>query len=147
MNLNAASLFDQIKAQLKDQPACVLTIYRWFFEKDQHVTVDIPLVDKIRHLQGDGFTFTLVEVMSASGKLRYLRTDLMMAFPKPVVVKPSVLSNRSELQQEEQPVLPLRTEPYVLGGRVPEAMVKHLQKNAGLPTRRASSKVEDEEAA
>lgn len=123
MQLNAAALFELIKAQLSDKPACVLTIYRWFFEKNQHATVDVPLLDKIRHLEGDGFKFTLAQVYSEGKKSRYLRTDLMVAFPNAV-------SDR-----------------YVLGARVPYAMITHLEKTVGLFVYKTNSKLEDDEAA
>lgn len=123
MNLNPSELFKLIKAQQADRPACVLTIYRWFFEKQQHHMVDVPLIDKIRHLEGDKFSFSLMQIYSKGKKPRYLRTDLMIAFPDAL------------------------GEPMVLGGRVPYAMINHLDKVVGLPTYKADSNIEDDEAA
>lgn len=123
MNLANAALFKLIKSQCNDKPACVLTIYRWFFGEEQDPKTAGTLIEKIRHLEGAGFKFSLRYVHSKGKKSRYLRTDLMVTFPTAL------------------------GEPYVLGGRVPSAMIDHLEKGAGLLAYRAETKLEEDEAA
>jgi len=123
MQLNSAAMISAIKAQSVDKPTCVLTIYRWFFDTQDRNLVKVPLVEKIRLLEKEGFKFSLKQVFSTGKRSRYLHTDLMVTFP-------------DELGS-----------PYTLGARVPEGMIIHLDQHAGLRVYKADSKLEDEDEA
>lgn len=121
MSLNNDTLIAAIKIQSADKPACVLTIYRWFFGKAMSLLTDGSLKSKIHLLENEGFKFSLAQVFSTGKKPRYLRTDLMVGFPGET------------------------NKPLVLGGRVPFAMIAHLDQHVGLRVYKADSEIEEEE--